>query len=109
MESEFVTEAESAEAHIDSDPEINKPDVYIKAVFGYKDIADYVYQQSRYAEPDEDRGFAQAEESRERYNQEQDDRIDYVCESFYPGEIQTDILLIRLHFKYIPLIFSICE
>jgi hypothetical protein len=109
MESDLVSKAECAYAHIECDPEINKPHIDIETFFGYQKIADDIDRQCRHAEPDEDRGFAQTEESCECNNQKQDDCIDQICESFNPGKIQTDILLIKLHFKYIPLIFSLCE
>ena len=65
MESDLVSEEESADAHIERYPEINESDIYVEAVPGDKDVTDNIDEQSRNAEPDKERCFAQDEESRQ--------------------------------------------
>ena len=44
METDLISETESAQAHIECDPEINESYIDIETIFGYQDIADYLNQ-----------------------------------------------------------------
>ena len=80
MEADAAAQAVRAKAHVERYPEIDESDVNVEAVLCDDQVADNVDEERRDAEPEEHRGFAQIEETRQSDDQQHYDRVDGVSE-----------------------------
>ena len=106
VETDLVAQEVCADAHVKRYPEIDESDVDVQAVFCDDEVADNIDKERRDAEPEEDGGFAQIEESRQSDDQQQYDRIDGIREFSDAVKIQLQPLrCVKIYLKYNSRIF----
>ena len=88
MEGHLIAEADRADAHIEREPEVDQPDVYVQTLLCHKDITDNIYERRRYRKPHQEVRLRKPEEPRQSEDQREYDRVDDEREPLYPLKIQ---------------------
>lgn len=100
VEGHLVAEADRADAHIEREPEVDQPDVYVKTLLGHKDITYDIHERRRYRKPHQEVRLRKQEEPGKPEHQGKYHRVDDEREPLYPLKIQ----LCPASRKFIPII-----